>query len=69
MPYNLDDRVKVDFFGDGNERTGEIDAIDFEGDPSHPYRVWYDEPWIDEDNEPIECEWVSEHQMTLVQPL
>ena len=67
--YNLDDRVLVDFFGDGENRTGEIDAIDFsKEDPEHPYRVWYDVPrmepsWGNNDPIEIECEWVSEQAL------
>jgi hypothetical protein len=56
--FHYDERVLVDFYGDGNEVAGEIDAIDFKGNPEYPYRVWYDTPRIDDDG-PIECEWVS----------
>ncbi len=61
--YQYDQRVLVDFFGDGEEKAGEIDAIDFEGDPEFPYRVWYGTPRIEPswgNNPPIEveCEWV-----------
>ena len=60
--YQYDERVLVDFYGDGNEVAGEIDAIDFEGDSEYPYRVWYDTPRRDDDG-PVECEWVRESMM------
>lgn len=64
--YHLDQRVFVDFFGTGEELSGEIDAIDHKDDPRHPYRVWYDTPRVDEDSRgpvEVECEWVSSAQL------
>jgi len=60
--YRYDEKVLVNF--DGTDYPGEIDAIDFEGDPEYPYRVWYDTPrrepsWGKNDPIEIECEWVK----------